>query len=106
MTGVSELMGQSVWDCRGVWVGHVVDVRVIKHKGEMRHSVYGLLVSGLRGPVFMGLTRGREGRFGWLSEWLARVVYVGCTFVPWDAVDAYGEGEVFLKATRKELSRV
>ncbi|MBB5079871.1 hypothetical protein [Nonomuraea endophytica] len=105
---LTELMGQSVWDSQGIWVGHVVDVRVVRNKGGLQesHTVYGLVVSAIRGPVFFGLTRDREGRFGWVSEAVAKVVYTGCTFVPWEAVEDYGDGEVILKTVKKELSRV
>lgn len=108
MAGVTELMGQSVWDSQGIWVGHVVDVRVVKNKGGLQesHTIYGLVVSGLRAPIFLGLTRDRQGRYGWLSELIAKIVYTGCTFVPWESVEEYGEGEVFLTATRGELARV
>ncbi|MGV9307740.1 MULTISPECIES: hypothetical protein [unclassified Nonomuraea] len=105
---MTALMGQSVWDARGVWVGYVVDVRVVRNRDESMHShtVMGLVVSAHRAPVMLGLTRDREGSLGWLSELLARVVYAGCTFVPWDAVDSSDTGEVHLTALRKELSRV
>ncbi|MEU8247585.1 hypothetical protein [Nonomuraea sp. NPDC048916] len=107
MASVSELIGQSVWDVDGIWVGHVVDIRVIRHRGELQRSqtVYGLVVSANRGPIMLGLTRERPGRRGWLSRLVARMVYAGCTFVPWSAVDDYGEGEVRLSAGRKELTR-
>ncbi|NRQ38423.1 hypothetical protein HII36_42340 [Nonomuraea sp. NN258] len=108
MASFSELIGQCVWDTNGVWVGYVVDVRVVKHKGELQQSntVYGLVVSARRGPLLLGLTRDREDRFAWISQLLGRLVYAGCTFVPWSAVADYGDGEVHLHAVRKELSRV
>ena len=107
MTTVTELIGQSVWDANGVWVGHVVDIRVVKHKGELQqsHTVYGLVVSSLRAPLLLGLTRDREGRSTWLTRALARVVYAGCTFVPWAGVTDYGDGEVHIAMLRKELTR-
>jgi sporulation protein YlmC with PRC-barrel domain len=108
MTTVTELIGQSVWDANGVWVGHVVDIRVVRHTGELKqsHTVYGLVVSGRRAPLLLGLTRDRQGRSPWLSRMLARLVYAGCTFVPWAVVTDYGGGEVHIGALRKELSRV
>lgn len=108
MTTVTELIGQSVWDANGVWVGHVVDIRVVKRKGELQqsHTVYGLVVSSYRAPLLLGLTRDREGSPSWLSRAVARVVYAGCTFVPWPSVVDYGDGEVHITALRKELNRV
>ncbi|MGW0808805.1 hypothetical protein [Nonomuraea sp. NPDC002799] len=108
MASVTELIGQSVWDSNGVWVGHVVDIRVVKHKGELKqsHTVYGLVVSGRRAPLLLGLTRDRHGRAAWFSRTLARLVYAGCTFVPWAAVADYGGGEVHIATLRKELNRV
>jgi sporulation protein YlmC with PRC-barrel domain len=108
MASVTELIGQSVWDANGVWVGFVVDIRVVKHKGELQqsHTVYGLVVSGMRAPLLLGLTRDRLGRSAWFSRALARLVYVGCTFVPWASVAEYSGGEVHIDALRNELSRV
>ncbi|MFI7616878.1 hypothetical protein ACIBP6_37185 [Nonomuraea terrae] len=108
MASVTELIGQSVWDSNGVWVGFVVDIRVIKHKGELQqsHTVYGLVVSSRRAPLLLGLTRDREDRASWFSRTLARVVYAGCTFVPWPSVADYHDGEVHLEVLRKELNRV
>ncbi|GGS95035.1 hypothetical protein ACFFV7_22940 [Nonomuraea spiralis] len=108
MASVAELIGQSVWDFNGVWVGHVVDIRVQKHKGELQqsHTVYGLVVSGRRAPVLLGLTRDRQGRSPWLSRTLARTVYAGCTFVPWACVSEWTTGEVHLDVLKKELNRV
>jgi hypothetical protein len=101
-------MGQHVWDSQGIWVGQVVDVRVVRNRGGLQEActVYGLVVSSLRGPVFLGLTRDRQGSFWWVSELIAKIVYTGCKFVPWDSVDDYGAGEVFLKATRDDLNRI
>ena len=83
MATVTELIGQSVWDPNGVWVGHVVDIRLIKHKGELQQSatVCGLVVSAHRGKLLC-LTRDRHRRWGWFSRPLARVLYVGSTFDP------------------------
>ncbi|WP_431923795.1 hypothetical protein [Nonomuraea jabiensis] len=108
MASVTELLGQSVWDSDGIWVGHVVDIRVIKHRGELQksHTVYGLVVSSRRAPLLLGLTRENQGRASWLSRSLSRLVYVGCTFVPWSCVADYGSGEVHINALRKELTRV
>ncbi|NUP01615.1 MAG: hypothetical protein HOV96_06375 [Nonomuraea sp.] len=108
MATVTELIGQSVWDSNGVWIGHVVDIRVVRHKGELQqsHTVYGLVVSGRRAPFLLGLTRDRQGRSPWLSRTLARTVYAGCTFVPWAAVTEWTGGEVHLDVLKKELSRV
>ncbi|MEO3871893.1 hypothetical protein ABGB18_24020 [Nonomuraea sp. B12E4] len=108
MTSVTELIGQSVWDSNGVWVGFVVDIRVIKHKGELQqsHTVYGLVVSSRRGPLLLGLTRDREGRASWFQRTVARLVYAGCTFVPWSCVADYGGGEVHIGVHRKQLNRV
>jgi sporulation protein YlmC with PRC-barrel domain len=108
MASVTELIGQSVWDTNGMWVGHVVDIRVVKHKGELQqsHTVYGLVVSGRRGPLLLGLTRDRQGRAPWLSRALARTVYAGCTFVPWASVAEWDSGEVHLDVLKKELNRV
>ncbi|MEU8363417.1 hypothetical protein AB0C27_46115 [Nonomuraea sp. NPDC048882] len=108
MASVTELLGQSVWDSNGVWVGFVVDIRVVKHRGELQqsHTVYGLVVSMRRAPLLLGLTRDRQGRSAWLSRTLARIVYVGCTFVPWENVLDYGGGEVHIDVLRKELNRV
>ncbi|MFC4114752.1 hypothetical protein [Nonomuraea zeae] len=108
MASVTELIGQSVWDSNGVWVGFVVDIRVVKHKGELQqsHTVYGLVVSSLRAPLLLGLTRDRHGRSAWFSRMLARIVYAGCTFVPWESVADYGGGEVHIDVLRNELSRV
>ncbi|MBE1566284.1 hypothetical protein [Nonomuraea africana] len=105
---LTALMGQSVWDVHGVWVGHVVDVRVVRNRSEsmQSHTVIGLAVSARRAPLLLGLTRDRQGRLGWLSELLARVVYAGCTFVPWEVVKSSDTGEVHLRAERKELTRV
>lgn len=110
MVGVNGLMGQSVWDARGIWIGRVVDVRVIKNREErsmqQSHTIYGLVVSVRRAPVMLGLTRDREGRLGWLSSLVARVVYAGCTFVPWESVASSDSGEVHLTSTRKQLARI
>ncbi|SDK14537.1 hypothetical protein SAMN05421874_105287 [Nonomuraea maritima] len=108
MASVTELIGQSVWDANGVWVGFVVDIRVIKHKGELQqsHTVYGLVVSSRRAPLMLGLTRDRDGGSTWFSQMVARIVYAGCTFVPWDNVHDYTEGEVHIDVLRKELNRV
>jgi sporulation protein YlmC with PRC-barrel domain len=107
MTSVTELIGQSVWDPNGVWVGHVVDIRLIKHKGELRQSatVYGLVVSAHRGKLLC-LTRDRHRRWGWFSRSLARVLYVGSTFVPWSSVTDHSGGEVYISTAKQELSRV
>ncbi|GAA2206153.1 hypothetical protein GCM10009850_016110 [Nonomuraea monospora] len=108
MASVTELIGQSVWDSNGVWVGFVVDIRVVRHRGELQqsHTVYGLVVSSRRAPLLLGLTRDRQGRSAWLSRTLARLVYAGCTFVPWENVMDYGDGEVHIDVLRKELNRV
>ncbi|MEV1169669.1 hypothetical protein [Nonomuraea sp. NPDC049784] len=108
MSSVTELIGQSVWDSNGVWVGHVVDIRVVKHKGELQqsHTVYGLVVSSLRAPLLLGLTRERDDRPEWLSRILSRLAYACCTFVPWECIAEYGGGEVHISALRKELTRV
>ncbi|MGP3914670.1 hypothetical protein [Nonomuraea sp. 10N515B] len=108
MAVVTELIGQSVWDCHGVWVGHVVDIRMIKHKGELQqsHTVNGLVVSSRRAPLLLGLTRTLHGRVPWLSRVLSRVIYAGCTFVPWSSVADYASGEVHIDVLRKELPRV
>lgn len=105
MTGFTELIGQSVWDVHGIWVGHIVDIRAVKDRTGLQqtHRIYGLVVSARRAPVMLGMTHGRES---WLSILLGRIVYAGCHFVPWDTVSEYGEGEVHIKAARKELSRV
>jgi len=86
----------------------VVDIRVVKHKGELQqsHTVYGLVVSSVRAPFLLGLTRERQGRSSWLSRLLARIVYAGCTFVPWENVVDYQGGEVHIGVLRKELNRV
>lgn len=107
MGSVTELIGQSVWDPKGVWVGHVVDIRVIKHRGELQQSatVYGLVVSAHRRPLLC-LTRDLHGRWGWFSRALARVLYVGSAFVPWSSVTDHSGGEVHISTSRKELSRV
>ncbi|MFG1942401.1 hypothetical protein [Nonomuraea sp. NPDC048826] len=107
MASVTELIGQSVWDANGIWVGHVVDIRVIKNRGELRqaNTVYGLVVSARRAPLLLGLTRDRPGRAPWMARMASRMVYAGCTFVPWTAVQEYGGGEVHLGALRRELSR-
>ncbi|MEV0594180.1 hypothetical protein [Nonomuraea cavernae] len=107
MASVSELIGQSVWDVDGIWIGHVVDIRVVRHRGELQRSqtVQGLMVSASRRPIMLGLTRDRPGRRGRLSGLVARLIYAGCTFVPWSAVEEYDEGEVHLSAGRKELTR-
>ncbi|MFG1702956.1 hypothetical protein ACFLIM_07165 [Nonomuraea sp. M3C6] len=107
MASVTELIGQSVWDSNGVWVGFVVDIRVVKHRGELQqsHTVYGLVVSGRRAPLLLALTRERQGRSAWLSRALARLVYAGCTFVPWASVAEYGGGEVHIDVLRNELTR-
>ncbi|MFB4281086.1 hypothetical protein ACBJ59_37755 [Nonomuraea sp. MTCD27] len=108
MASVTELIGQSVWDSNGVWVGFVVDIRVVKHRGALQqsHTVYGLVVSSRRAPLLLGLTRDRQGRSAWLSRTLARLVYAGCMFVPWENVLDYGDGEVHIDILRKELNRV
>jgi sporulation protein YlmC with PRC-barrel domain len=108
MASVTELMGQCVWDPNGLWVGHVVDIRVIKHRGELQQSatIYGLVVSANRGPVLLTLTRDRHGRWSWLSQLLTRVVYVRSAFVPWSCVTDHGDGEVHISTAKKELTRV
>ncbi|WP_336208330.1 hypothetical protein [Nonomuraea sp. LPB2021202275-12-8] len=107
MASVTELIGQSVWDANGVWVGHVVDIRVVKHRGELQqaNTVYGLVVSARRGPLLLGLTRDRHGRPPWVSRMMGRLVYAGCTFVPWAHVEDYSEGEVHISTLRQELNR-
>ncbi|MEU4578058.1 hypothetical protein ACBI99_33945 [Nonomuraea sp. ATR24] len=107
MANVTELIGQSVWDANGVWVGHVVDIRVVRNRGELQQAstVYGLMVSARRGPVLLRLTRDRHGRASWLSRAVGRVVYAGCTFVPWSQVEEYGDGEVHINALRRQLNR-
>ncbi|MER6942675.1 hypothetical protein ABT294_01510 [Nonomuraea sp. NPDC000554] len=107
MGNVTELLGQSVWDSNGVWVGQVVDIRVIKNKGELQQAqtICGLVVSGRRGPLLRRLTGDRQGSLGWLAELLARVFYVGCTFVPWTDVIDYSGGEVHISTTRNTLTR-
>lgn len=107
MASVTELIGQSVWDANGVWIGHVVDIRVIEHKGEPHQAatVYGLLVSARRGPLLLGLTHDRDGRPSWLSRMAGRLIYAGCTFVPWTSVREYSDGEVHLSSLRRQLNR-
>lgn len=107
MANVTELIGQSVWDPNGMWVGHVVDIRMVKHKGQLQQSatVTGLVVSAHRGKL-LRLTRDRHRRWGWFSRPLARVLYVGSTFVPWSSVTDHGDGEVHIGTTKGELSRV
>ncbi|HUR06162.1 MAG TPA: hypothetical protein VM347_26685 [Nonomuraea sp.] len=107
MASVTELIGQSVWDPNGVWVGHVVDIRLIKHRGELQQSatVCGLAVSAHRGKLLC-LTRDRHRRWGWFSRPLARVLYVGSTFVPWSSVADHSDGEVHISTAKHELSRV
>ncbi|MFI6480030.1 hypothetical protein ACIBH1_18995 [Nonomuraea sp. NPDC050663] len=103
MTGVSELMGQCVWDQHGVLVGHIVDVRLVKNKEAATPALMGLVVSTNRAPWLYGLTRERNG---WFSDVLAKIVYARSIFVPWESVSEYGEGEVHIKASRKDLSRI
>jgi sporulation protein YlmC with PRC-barrel domain len=103
MTPVTELIGQSVWDADGVWVGHVVDIRLAKREGN--RSVHGLVVSGHRAPLLLGLAREQEGHALWLTRALARVVYAGCVFVPWSSVVDCGEAEVRIGVPKKDLVR-
>ncbi|MEW9547616.1 PRC-barrel domain-containing protein [Nonomuraea sp. NPDC050783] len=107
MATVTELIGQSVWDANGVWVGHVVDIRVVRNRGELKrsHTVYGLVVSQRRAPLLLGLTREREGRAPWLAKTLSRVLYAGCAFVPWPHVADHGGGEVHLGVLKDQLQR-
>lgn len=108
MTGVKELMGQSVWDAHGVWVGHIVDVRVKRSRdtGLQSHTLMGLLVSANRAPWLLSVTPEPDGSFGWISRLATKVLYARCTYVPWEIVDAYGDGEVHIKGSRKDLDRV
>ena len=61
MAGVGDLIGQSVWDSEGVWVGQVVDVRMARNRKanfgmQQQFTVSGLVVSHRRAPVMLGLT--------------------------------------------------
>jgi hypothetical protein len=100
MASVTELIGQSVWDADGVWIGHVVDIRVIKHRDDLQQAatVHGLLVSARRAPLPLGLP-------SWLSRMTGHLIYAGCTFVPWASVREYSDGEVHINSRRQELNR-
>lgn len=108
MTGVRELMGQSVWDAHGVWVGYIVDVRVTRSKetGLQSHTLMGLLVSANRAPFLLSLTPEREGTFEWVARAATRILYAHCTYVPWEIVTEYGDGEIHIEAARRDLDRV
>ncbi|SDG55518.1 hypothetical protein SAMN05421505_105144 [Sinosporangium album] len=111
MAGVGDLIGQSVWDSTGVWVGQVVDVRVVKSRGtgfgvHEEFEVRGLIVSANRAPILLGVARDPGGRMSWFVHLLQRLLYAGSTYVPWEAVASTGGGEVMLSTRRGTLQRV
>ncbi|WP_433253275.1 hypothetical protein ACQPYK_09610 [Streptosporangium sp. CA-135522] len=111
MAGVGDLIGQSVWDSEGVWVGQVVDVRMARNRRgtfgmQQQFTVSGLVVSHRRSPVMLGLTRDPGNRTSWLFKLVFRVLYSGSSFVSWDAVAATGNGEIVLRKPTKALQRV
>ncbi|MEU0518736.1 hypothetical protein [Streptosporangium sp. NPDC006007] len=111
MAGVGDLIGQSVWDSEGVWVGQVVDVRMARNRGggfgmQQRFTVSGLVVSQRRTPVMLGLTRDPGSRANWLFKLAFRAFYSGSSIVSWDAVASTGSGEITLRKPVKALERV
>ncbi|WP_031159019.1 hypothetical protein [Streptosporangium roseum] len=111
MAGVGDLIGQSVWDSEGVWVGQVVDVRMTRNrKGnfgmQQQFMVSGLVVSHRRAPVMLGLTRDPDNRTSWLFKMAFRLLYTGSSLVSWDAVASTGNGEIMLRKPVKTLERV
>ncbi|MDP9860833.1 MULTISPECIES: hypothetical protein [Streptosporangium] len=111
MAGVGDLIGQSVWDSEGVWVGQVVDVRMRKNRRadfgmQQQFTVSGLVVSHRRAPVMLGRTRDPGNRTSWLFKLLSRTLYTGSSIVSWDAVASTGNGEITLRKPAKALQRV
>lgn len=115
MSGVADLIGQSVWDCHGIWVGQVVDVRMLKErKARFRlrfrqrenSDVAGLIVSSTRAPLLLGLTRDPHGRLSGSAQFIARILCTGSKIVPWDAIVSSGDGEVLLCRPSRTFRRI
>ncbi|GII91320.1 hypothetical protein [Sinosporangium siamense] len=111
MAGVGDLIGQSVWDSTGVWVGQIVDVRVVKDRAatfgmQEQFEVLGFFVSAYRAPILLGVTRDPGGRMSWFTQLLVRVLYAGSNYVPMEDVASSGGGEVMLSRPRRALQRV
>ncbi len=109
MTG-RELIGQCVWDVRGVWVGHVVDVRMVTgsrnpFKKSTEPETAGLVVSATRAQFLLGVHRDASGRVNGALQQLTRLLYARSLIVPWDLVETSDTGEVHLKEPREVLTR-
>ncbi|MBO3744504.1 hypothetical protein J5X84_00395 [Streptosporangiaceae bacterium NEAU-GS5] len=104
MPGKADLIGQSVWDSRGIWVGQIVDVTMIKN-GEESTAVTGLVVSATRAPMLLGFSRDPDGHLTRVGEWVSRILYKGSRVVPWDVIETADTGEVVLKEPRSSLRR-
>ena len=104
MPGKADLIGQSVWDSRGIWVGQVVDVTMVKDLEESS-TVPGLVVSATRAPMLLGFSRDPDGLLGPVGEFLSRILYKGSRVVPWDVIESSDTGEVLLKEPRATLRR-
>jgi hypothetical protein len=108
--GIADLIGQSVWDCHGVWVGQIVDVKMIKaHRGRfgLREGpqIAGLVVSSTRAPLVLGLVRDPEGRLNGSAQVITRILCLGSKIVPWDAIASAEGGEVLLSQPVKAFKR-
>ncbi|GIH27036.1 hypothetical protein Aph01nite_53460 [Acrocarpospora phusangensis] len=110
MLSARGLVGQSVWDVRGVWVGHVVDVKMIRQrtgwfrKPEEPESA-GLLVSCVRAPLLMGIHRDANGKLTGLLQNLTSLLYARSKVVPWDLIESSDTGEIHLKGPATDLKR-
>ncbi|MEO3858873.1 hypothetical protein [Acrocarpospora sp. B8E8] len=110
MLGARDLIGQSVWDSRGIWVGHVVDVKMIRErrgwfrKPEEPESA-GLLVSRNRAPFLLSVYRDANGKLTGALQNFTRLLYAHSKVVPWDLIESSHTGEIHLKGPVTDLKR-
>ncbi|WP_283133808.1 hypothetical protein [Rhizohabitans arisaemae] len=105
---MSDLIGHSVWDAGGQWVGHVVDVRLkARERFGMKKDfqVIGLIVSAVQTPGGLLSRRGEIRTDGFLGV-LARILDRTRCYVPMHAVSSSDTGEVLLNARREDLKNL
>ncbi|GAA0429555.1 hypothetical protein Acor_40390 [Acrocarpospora corrugata] len=110
MLGARDLIGQSVWDIHGIWVGHVVDVKMIRERSSWfrrpdEPETAGLLVSCNRAPWLMGVHRDANGKITGTLQNFTRLLYAHSKVVPWDLIESSDSGEIHLKGPGKDLKR-
>lgn len=105
---IAELLGKSVVDSDGVFVGRVDDVQLDRFDADQRKplTVHGLVIGN--GGMAVRLGYFRHGVKGpWLLKSLAGLVErKRARFVPWPDVADWREDNVVLRIERTQLQSV